>query len=989
MERDLTKMPQLLRFLKRRSTSANIFPVLSAGGVTGFGVLKVLPLLLLFTVSVGEAADYYVHPDIGSGDYQTIGDALADVAVVSGDRILVHPNTQPYYETAQLDFLGRDIVLQSVAGPEQTIIDCQFNGGVRAFHFNNGETNNARIEGFTIRNCDNRYGGAMSIAYASPHISNMIFEGNKGEYGGAIYIANSTSTIIENSIFKNNEATWGGGDTGGALYLHNFSGQISGNLFIGNSAGNYGGAISVTNNVTVLTLTGNNFMHNRAVMGGGAIDNNLTSGTLAVVDSLFRNNNGMERGGGIYNRAAATTVMQIDGSVFENNFAEYGGAISTGLDSVSVEPVIEIYRSQFIRNKAGSDGGALCFGAVLNFYAENSSFIENSALSGGAVYIFSTQAGTQLEATFNFCTIVGNQAEAFGGGLNLFTYGIPHTLNIYNTILWGNNCDNATGGDQVIFTAESFNLKHSIVQGGRDAFGVGILFFVPWPSQATVENLVQVIDQDPEFVFNDYPELKLGSPAINSGFDTVGEGFALPTTDLAGIERVRPLDPGPGTDAYPDIGAYEYPYDVSVAASPALIDFIYRDSDESPPDIQFLSIYNNGTAPVSLKFELSESWLSIEPGDFTGDQLPDEQRQYKVVVLPAHIPTQFGTYSTFLTIKSSTGAVLQSVRVQLRVARTLLVGEGGEFTTIQGAINHASDGDIVLVDAGTYLESIDFLGKAIVVRSLSGPAVTILDGEGWRSTGLHFHLGEGSDSVIEGFTFQNFTNSAIIVDGFCSPTIVGSHFISNSSNNGGAGIRIWGNNTRIANSLFDSNVASGIAQGGGILIFGQFNTIEDCVFKSNKAKFGGAVSISGILAFNNSIIRSTFITNSAGYQNRVNLPPRPDDPAFISPLDPGFVTGEPGDGGALHIDQGGNTLIHSSTFYDNFAYNSGGAISNWGANTRLVNTLLYANWAIRYYGGGIRDSAGAEIISSTIADNHTGGSGSSTHGAGVESHAET
>ena len=48
--------------------------------------------------------------------------------------------------------------------------------------------------------------------------------------------------------------------------------------------------------------------------------------------------------------------------------------------------------------------------------------------------------------------------------------------------------------------------------------------------------------------------------------------------------------------------------------------------------------------------------------------------------------------------------------------------------TIQTAINVASSGDTVLVAPGTYTENINFLGKAITVKSAKGSSVTIIDG---------------------------------------------------------------------------------------------------------------------------------------------------------------------------------------------------------------------------------------------------------------------
>ena len=48
------------------------------------------------------------------------------------------------------------------------------------------------------------------------------------------------------------------------------------------------------------------------------------------------------------------------------------------------------------------------------------------------------------------------------------------------------------------------------------------------------------------------------------------------------------------------------------------------------------------------------------------------------------------------------------------------------YPTIQSAINAATNGDTVLVQPGTYQETIDFLGKEITVESSGGASVTTI-----------------------------------------------------------------------------------------------------------------------------------------------------------------------------------------------------------------------------------------------------------------------
>ena len=75
----------------------------------------------------------------------------------------------------------------------------------------------------------------------------------------------------------------------------------------------------------------------------------------------------------------------------------------------------------------------------------------------------------------------------------------------------------------------------------------------------------------------------------------------------------------------------------------------------------------------------------------------------------------------------------------------------GNYASIQSAINAAIAGDMVVIEADTYYERIDFLGKAITVRSANpdDPAVvaaTIIDGSKAGSV-VTFSSGEGSPAL--------------------------------------------------------------------------------------------------------------------------------------------------------------------------------------------------------------------------------------------------
>src|SRR5262245_59621728 len=86
-------------------------------------------------------------------------------------------------------------------------------------------------------------------------------------------------------------------------------------------------------------------------------------------------------------------------------------------------------------------------------------------------------------------------------------------------------------------------------------------------------------------------------------------------------------------------------------------------------------------------------------------------------------------------------------------AQTTLVVPG-THPTIQAAISTAQPNDTVLVMPGTWVERIDFLGKAITVHSAAGAAATTIDGN-QLGTVVTFTSNETPASVLEGFTITH------------------------------------------------------------------------------------------------------------------------------------------------------------------------------------------------------------------------------------------
>lgn len=166
-----------------------------------------------------------------------------------------------------------------------------------------------------------------------------------------------------------------------------------------------------------------------------------------------------------------------------------------------------------------------------------------------------------------------------------------------------------------------------------------------------------------------------------------------------------------------------------------------------------------------------------------------------------------------------------------------------DFSTIQAAIDAAGNANEIIVEPGTYQETIDFAGKTITLRSTDGPEATVIDAQG-KGPAVTFNGNEGEGTVLNGFTITG--GDASVGGGVfvfqSSPTIKNCAIEGNIAelNGGGMYARVDSHPTLI-NCTFANNAAGN--NGGGLYNDDNSNPfIGACVFQNNVAQnAGGAV----------------------------------------------------------------------------------------------------------------------------------------------------
>jgi hypothetical protein len=287
---------------------------------------------MVLAAPAATAGTIYVSP---GGSIQAGIDAAVD-----GDVVIVIDGTYTGVGNRDIDFGGRLITVRSLSGdPALCIVDCQGLG--RGFVFQNAETADAVLEGFTIRNGSADNGGGILVSgtcpepAASPTIRRCVLENNQatGLRGGGLFNKDCANPLVIDCRFTGNTASVGGGMANSA----NGDPLVVNCVFEGNAAtGARGGAVNNSNSSP--TLVNCTSSGNTAAGGTGGMFTGMSLTPPPVVTNcIFWGDTPPEIGGG-----ATITYSDIE------------GLLPDGSGNIDLDPTFVDAPAGDLRLKAGS-----------------------------------------------------------------------------------------------------------------------------------------------------------------------------------------------------------------------------------------------------------------------------------------------------------------------------------------------------------------------------------------------------------------------------------------------------------------------------------------------------------------------------------------------------------------------------------------------------------------------------------------------------------
>jgi len=813
--------------------------------------------------------------------YRSIQDAIE--GSVDGDIIMVQPGT--YYEP--IDLKGKAIQIKAIPGEQPAIINGK--DQTSAITMNQNESTQTIISGFIIESGRALNGGGILIDGASPLIENCIVRDNQALLmGGGIYITNGGAPVLENVKVIENQCD---GIGAGILVDTNAEPQLLNVVVADNQSPEKAPGMYVREaSASIYNTT----IHRNQPPGESALIAEDNAWVL-IQNSIVWTTETQEQVEGIN---IVNSHVNISYSDIQQSYGIFPGignmntkplfsdAYHLSLSSPCIDwgtsnnaPEMDIDHQARDIPDIGADEYfpsspiAKFYPTVFEGYPPFQTTFVDASVSSLTI--------TQWDWDFGDNT----QLTSKTGMDQLHTYQEPgwYTVKLIVTDMNGNQSER-TWSDLILIKPKdtAFDFTADQTEG---YYPVTIKFFPHIPEKMEIEqwewNFGDGVVSNAEMPEHTYTQTGIYSVSLN-----------VIKSDGTSDSRKR----------------YQYIHILS-----------------RKPQANFWATPVTGSAPLSVQFYDTSTALddiSDRFWSFGNHQSSDEPQ-------PVHAYTEPGLYTVSLTVYSGNESDTRSIPNYIHVKATgtpltVCSLENCAYTSIQSAINASVTGDLILVAPGLYFENIDFIGKSLTIRSMSGdPLSTIIDGDN-NGPVVRFINGEQPQSILDGFTIQN---------GF---------------NDTGAGIEIQSasdgtvSRPTIKNCVISSNTAT--TSGGGIGMDHSEPYIIQCQITENQAPLGAGIAMS---SFSAPDLRNLHI-----YKNRAN-------------------------------ESGGGLFIHSSSplmnlleISDNTSSKRGGGMYILDAFPgNMTNLIITRNQSQEGGGMYFKNVSSAFISFCTIADNQASISG--------------
>lgn len=852
---------------------------------------------------------------------------------------------------------------------EVLVTSCEFDGndltdrthngwGGAAIYSNQGTvtitdsniTNN--LKNIVHRGGTGAYTGDLSSAAVTSEggsltVTNSYFKANSGSYGGAI-LANGGTLLVSGTTFEDNFAF-----NGGAIDIANADYTITNSKFIGNDAKgtgsgqtNYahGGAIAAQDANNQGLISGCDFEGNTAAIGGA-----ISTTNTVVTDSTFTNNNADAANSETYNGAT-------------NNRGGFGGAVYN-------DGTINIDGSEFTDNLGRGRGLDL-----KNAEISDSSFTNTiiNVNNRGTVEVSNNQYdndGKDISSTSG-CTVMVNIED---GDVPYVTSGTiiyngDMTFQDLQDIIDAGNTAITLGGnvvksaDEEITFADGLTINRSVTIYGNEktiTASTGKIFNVAEGKTLTLNGNTLVGSGETAIINHGTVSLGLASPNTftNCGeapIDNQGRTSQTGLTTFTQLSNLIALVNG--GEIY--IGSSK----ITKADG--------EDEIAIDKEITVTGYYSSYYKRIDTVINANNDGRVFNVAEG------------KTLTLNA-INITNGAAEKGAGIYVSEGATLNANNVNF--LNNVAEKRGGAIYS-EGTVNI----DTAIFDGNdiTFRTKNDDNGGAAIynlngVLNLNNANITnnlkdIVIRNGNAGDLLVGVVVTSGETTIQNSYFANNTGSwggAISSLGYMNDesytlTVTGTTFEGNNATFGGA-IFVESSNLVVDDCTFNNNKGVGVGssgtsntQGGAIVIHPSDSkaTITNSRFNKNSANVGGAVSLAGV--DQDSLIEGcTFTENTANDGGAIYL--RTQDDAAVTVKGSTFSNGKAHDGAGVYVASGAKLDATSTTFKDNVATYSGGAIYTEGGVISLTDSILDGNDVTDYTKNN--DTGGAAIYANNSA----------------------